>query len=331
MSAGIKALRKIQIGRETVAGTAVPATARLIGTATIEKELKVNRPEDRETGKLSSFEFSSPVGVNVKVGLEGEAYFEQLLYVLGMSLKGVIAGTGGASPYTWTYEGSLLASSSVNTSTLEYGDDVQAFQVPFVFGKSLELSGTIDEAVKFKMDGAAADVTPQTFTGAILDPLTLNPIAVDTGKLFIDTTWAGLGGTNKAATLVDFTWKITEGIIPVKYLDGNLTMSDRAEKKRHVELEMTLAFNSAAYALWAMAVAVPQTKTFVRLEFTGPALVTGNNKLTLDGCYVLDQPPKLLEEREGQDTVKVKLMSIYDTTSTKEWSVAVVNGLAAMP
>jgi hypothetical protein len=329
--AGIRALRKIQIAKETTPGTAVTtATKRLIGTLGMKLEQKYYRPDDLETGKLSSYERSIVVGEMAKLPFASDANFEQLMYILGMSVKGGVTATGPTdSQYVWTYTPNLTASNAVDTYTIQYGDDIQEFYSPFCFGTDLEISGTLDEAVKVKSALVGQFITAGTFT-ALTNPTTLTPVITNTGKFYVDTAWASLGGTNKAATVVDFSYKLSEGITAMKYLDGNLYFSDRAEKKRHIELNLTLAFNSVSYAMWAAYIAASQTQQFCRLEFTGPLIgATAHDILDLDGCFVIDDYDTLTE-RDGQDIVKLKMLSEYDSTGTAEWQIILKNAVATL-
>lgn len=330
--AGIKALRKIQLAKEVTPGTPVTtSTANLIGKLGMKLEQKFYRPDDLETGKLSSFERSIVVGEMAKLPFESDANYEQLGYLLGMAIKGAITPTGPTDgQYVWTYLPNLTASNAVDTYTIKYGDDIQAFYSPFVFATDLEISGTLDEAVKVKSNLVGQFITPGTFT-SLTNPTTLTPVITNTGKLYIDTTWAGLGVTNKAATLIDFSYKISNGINAVKYLDGFIYYTDRAEKKRHVELDLTLAFNSVSYAEFAKFIASTQTKSFIRIEFTGPLIGSSHyDVLDLDGSFVIDDYDTLTE-RDGQDIVKLKLVSIYDSTGTAEWQVILKNALSTLP
>lgn len=326
--AGLKALRRIQIGKETTKGTDHAATARLIGKLDMSPDYKFYRPDDMDTGRLSSYERSDIVGEMVKASFESDANYEQLGYLLGMAIKGGVTATGGASPYTWAFLPNLTAINDPDTYTIEYGDDHKCYQSTYCFAKSLELSGQIDDVVKVKADIAGQSMVASTFTGSLSNPTTLNAVKVGTGKLYIDTSWATLGSTQKENTLVDFSWKLSEGITPIKKIDGSLSYADRVEKKRHVEFEITLGHNSVYDDIVTALLA--QSRVFARLEFTGPVITGGADKLTLDGCYVVDNPNSL-SDQEGQDVVKVKLISIYDPTGDKEWGVTLVNDLAVMP
>ena len=325
---GLRDLTKIQIGLETTPGSDKAATARLIGKMTMAPDFKYSRPDDFDTGNLSSYERSDIIAEQAKISFEGDATYEQLPYILGMSIKGAVTGAGGGSPYSWVYEPSLTSANAPDTYTIEYGDNHQAYQSTFCFAKSLEISGQIDDAVKVKADMVGQSMATATFTTALSNPTSLSIIKTQTGKLYIDTTWAGLGGTHEENTLVDFNWKLTEGVVPIKKLDGSLSYADRVEKKRHIEFELTVGHNSVYDTLWTALLA--QSKVFVRLEFTGPAITGGTDKLTMQGCFILDNPDTL-GDQEGQSAVKIKLLSIYDPTSTKEWSVTLINALATMP
>ena len=337
MSSGLRALRKIQLVKEVSPGTQIAtATARLIGTLGMQNDQKYYRPEDLETGKLSSFERSYVVGEQANLPFESDANYEQLGYMLGMAVKGGITpGAPSDSLYTWTFLPNLTSLNSPDTYTIQYGDDVQAFLSGFCFATEIELSGQLDDAVKVKAAIVGQNVRTGSFT-SLTNPTVLTPVIVGTGKLYVDSSWATLGNTAVAATLVDFSYKTVSkagsgGINPIKYIDGNIYFSDRAESKRHVELEMTLAFTSATAGYFAAYIASLQTSKFIRIKFTGPLVgVSAHDELDLDGNFIIDQYPTLTE-RDGQDIVKLKLVSQYDSISTNEWQIILKNALAAMP
>jgi hypothetical protein len=58
--------------------------------------------------------------------------------------------------------------------------------------------------------------------------------------------------------------------------------------------------------------------------------MTAHDVLDLDGCFVIDDYDTL-SDRDGQDIVKLKLLSEYDPTGTAEWQVILKNALTALP
>lgn len=331
MSAGITALERIQLGLESTPGTAVAATARLIGKLDVTDEQKLWRPNDYATGRLAEFEKSYPTGIDTHMDFESDGNFQQINYLLGMALIGGIAPTNpGSGQYLWTWLPLYTASNTPNTYTIEYGQDVQAWKAAFCLCEEIEISGSVDGVwtVKAKLFGRT--LATATFTGSLSNPTTLEPGIFNTSTLYVDNSWANMGNTAVPATVVDFTWKFKTGFKPMKYANTVLYFSDIAQAKRSVELDMTLALTSGVAGYFADYRA--QTYKYVRLECIGSALASGFNKIQLDqaGPLIRYGDP-LFGHREGQDTVKVKLSSQWDTTGAKDMRVLVTNALASMP
>ena len=322
--AGKRALRKIQFGKESTPGVAVPATARIVGTLGMKQENQYYRPADLETARLSEFERSVVTGKQATLPFEADANFEQLPYLLGMAVKGSVTASGSGGQHVRDYTPNLTSSANLDTYTVEYGDDVAAYRSTYCVATDLEISGQIDEVLMVKATLIGQSVEPSPFTPGLNPPPALNSAIMDMGKLYLDSSYANLGSTRQEATLVDFSYKVSQGITPMKYGDGSLSFSQIAEKKRHIDLDLTVAYNANAVSLYPVYNA--QTSIFIRLDFDGPA----GAKLTLDGCYVIDDYGTL-EERDGQDIVKLTLVSIYDQTGNFEWGVKLVNSLPALP
>jgi len=104
--AGIRMLRKAQIGLESSAGTAVAATAIYRGLAVIDDQSKPVFPVE-DVGYLSGTNraYIPKTVVNVSMP-EHEATFEQLGYVLSAGVEDVVTGTsngGTTNGYTYLY------------------------------------------------------------------------------------------------------------------------------------------------------------------------------------------------------------------------------------
>ena len=141
--AGIKRLRKLQFGKETTAGTAVPATTIWRGTGTLE-DLRAPYFPDEDIGYIA------PVNRVVIPFTQGQldldevpATFEQLPYILAMGVDGVVTGTkdGAGDGYIYTYTFPTTAAKTPKTYTVEGGDNVQVEQMAYTFCESFKLSG----------------------------------------------------------------------------------------------------------------------------------------------------------------------------------------------
>lgn len=329
---GLRALRRIQCAREVTRGTAVPtSTAQLIGKFSMKQDQKYYRPDDLETGNLSSYEQVHVVAEQMAGVFESDANYQQLGYILAMGVRGGVTPTGPSDAlYTWTFEPNLTAINNVNSYTMKYGDNIQAFISSFCFATDFELSGSLEDAVKVKANIVGQNVRAGTFT-SLSNPTVLNPIIMGNCRLFVNPSWATLGGTQVSNTIIDFSYKVSQGITPIKYGDGNLFFTETAEKKRHVEMDVTFAFTAGVAGYFTDYIASPQTAKFIRLAFQGPLVgTTARADLNLDGAFIIDDYDTF-GERDGQDIVKLKLISRRDATSGKEWSIILKNALAALP
>jgi hypothetical protein len=328
-----RALRRIQVGYESIRGTAVAATQRLIGTVTPKQTQKYLRPSDYETGAFNDYISSDIVSVQMSGKFSAPAYYEQLGYPLGWSVRGGITPTGGASPYVWTYTPVQTATQALDTRTMEYGDDQGYWQTPFVFGTGFELSGKLEEAVKVDSDIVGQFMVAHALT-TLSAPTPPNPIKVSQGKFYLDTIWTSLGSTQLPASLIDFSVKLVadkgQAQVPVRYMDGNAYYTDMAEQKRHLEMTVTLAFNSVTAALYTNYTAARQTLIWPAMKFTGPAISSGYDALEIAGCFLVDDFSEL-KDRNGQDNITLKLVSQLDPAAgTNEWEIILTNALATL-
>jgi hypothetical protein len=123
--AGIKALRKIQLGREATAGTAVAATTVYRGLGTIEDQRKLVFPNE-DVGLVVATDRAYTAQYLAALSMEStEATFEQLPHILEAGIKsigtGVADGVGTGKIYDY-----VLPEASKNTIksyTIEGGDD----------------------------------------------------------------------------------------------------------------------------------------------------------------------------------------------------------------
>ena len=150
----LEAFRRIQIGVESVRGSAVAATKKLIGTLTMTPEAIFHRPVD-ERNSLAEFFREIEVARRSSLRFEGDATYEQLIDFLSMSMKGSITPTtpgGGTDSRDWTFTPNLTTKNVQDSYTIEYGDDTQEFETKFSLVENLELAIAMNEAVVLRAD-----------------------------------------------------------------------------------------------------------------------------------------------------------------------------------
>lgn len=326
--------RLAQRGKETVRGDAVAASARWIGNLVLKEDDKYWRPS-APYGVLT--DYYSP-GIQVAKGAtlsyEPEACtFEEIIDFLIMGLKGGVTPTGGGADKTWTFTHSPTADPVPTTFTVEgvRADGSSDFEreVEYVFATELGFSGAIDDVWKLRTSMVGRQSADSTKTGALGVP-TLEQALFNKTRLYIDSTWAGLGGTEIVGQLTAFDLAIKTGLFP-----GPPRGSDGLFSAYHFgpisfDFTATVEFNTTINA--ERAYRKTPTRRFVRLETVGSLISSLNKKIQFNfaGVHMEDSIAGDDSDREGQDTVELHLHSVYDPTGAADIQAVVINALAAL-
>ncbi len=327
----IHALKLFQLGKETDRGSPVAATKKIAGALDIAFEDEWDRPE-HVLGRQSLYEKGVATRVFQQVALKysGPAYFEQLLWWFGMGLKGGVSGVQqiGPTAYLWTYSPTLTTGDAPDSYTIEYGDEQQNFESDYCIARSLTLAGAPREPWKIDVDIVGRKMTESAVTAAKTLVTGLEAPPFNKTTLAIDVTWAALGGTVKAATLVNCSLTIP-GFKALANADGNDYFSAYGIQGRAITGKLTMLFNATANVERDAYAA--RTARFVRLNCEGSVIEAGYSKrIRIDMCIEYTTF-KVLGEWEGQTLVEADFVSVYDPTGTKEWEITVQNALATIP
>jgi hypothetical protein len=329
---GIKALRKLQLGAETTAGTAVAADTLWRGLGGIEDQREVIFP-DEDIGYLSGKARNYIPKLGAAVVMDAvPATFEALPVILSAGVKNVITGvtdTGGSGKvYTYTFP--TTSANSITTWTIEAGDDQQAEEVEYSFVESFEINGNGGEALQMSANWLGRQVTKCSFTGSVTTPATVEEILFGKGKLYIDEASGTIGTTEKSATLLGMGLQVNTGWIPKYAADGQLYFSWAQSTKPEVLLNVTFEHNSTAVAekdAWKA-----KTPRQLRLKFEGNALTTAGTftyKSLIIDLAGLWEKFDVIGDMNGNDIVTGILRAGYDATAAKFASIKVVNEVAA--
>jgi hypothetical protein len=334
VSGGIRDLRRIQIGKEVYGyATPVDPTTQLVGgMGVVENRNRIYPGE--ATGIMSAarrvYDQAVQAELAFDAGEEG-ATFEQLIILLSMGICGGVTPTPvGALGYNWLFRPDLANGDVPDIYTIRIGDNRYCWEAEGVFARELHLSGATQESWKLTADLFGDQLTPAVFE-TIAYPTPLETILAQMTRLYLNDTWAGLGGTLVEATLIE--WEITIPGYHAKFFqDGRLVYSDIGLASRSLAITMTLEFNALAVAEWLDWQAA--TPRFIRLLAEGsrinPAPAVDVKEAQIDMCVIWEKH-ETLDERDGNDIIRFTGRTVYDATSGREFEVSVQNTIDNLP
>jgi len=331
--AGIKALRKIQLGAETTAGTAVAATTIWRGVGTMEDKREVVFP-DEDVGYLSGVDRTYiPKLLAVLSMDETPATFEQFGYILEAGVKKVTPSQDGTgSDYIYTYTFPTTAVSTIRTYTIEGGDNQQEEESPYFFVDSFKLSGQAGEAWKMSANWQGQQVTASSFTGSLSLP-SVEEILFSKSSLYIDAAGGTIGTTQKSSTFLSASLDVDTGIQPVFTGDGSLYFTFTKNTPPEVTLDITFEHDGTATAEktnWRN-----ETARQIRILSQGSSVSTAGTTYSVKTMNI-DLAGKWetfekLGERNGNDVVTGKFRARYNSTAALFAEILLVNDLSSLP
>ena len=335
---GERFFSKVQYGNENPAshGTAVAATKLLLGKVpNIQSDRKPIIPDEdvgiRARGVraiVHQYLYSNTLSTE-------HGYFQQMPWLFG-SLKGAVTPTEttpAQSDYLWDQTPSLVAgvSNAPDSSTIELGDDVQAFEAEYAMFERIRISGQVAQGmdaspVNVEADFFSRQLIPTTFTGAIALP-SAEPMNAKLARLYIDSAWSGIGGTEKTNILRGFDIEILTGVHPKFSGSGAKYFNTHGEGLIVATANFTLEGNAAADTIFD----AHQALTFqaVRLEISGAQIGTGlTHRLRISIGGVWESVSPLGGEDRGNNLHTATLIDHYDATGAKSLQVETVTNIS---
>lgn len=328
---GIKALRKVQWGDESTAGTAVAATALWRGEGTGQDTTVVEFPAE-DVGILGGTDRAVITSVGGEITIEGPATFEQLPYILNAGVEEETPTQDGAADgYIYVHNFATTSQHTPLTYTIEAGDDQQAEEMAYCFVREFSLSGNAGEVVNLSATWQGRQWSTTSFTGAIAVP-TVEEIIFQKAKLYIDPVTTYPATTQKSNTFAGFELTCTTGMQAYSTGDGNLYFS--AVKQVMPEVMLTVTFEHDGTATAEKAAWRAGTARSIRIEVTGSAFDTGDtysNKTLFIDLLGKWESFEAIADQDGNDIITGTLRCRYNVTAGAMGKFTVVNELSALP
>lgn len=341
MATAIVPFRKLQAGIETTKGTLVAATRVLVGEGWIQEEQDFYRSP-------------YPRGLRANVGAAGvitrkgmlldwnsELTFEEVLWPLLLGVRGGVTGVAGgggdAATYTYTFTPQLTTGvPTLDAATLEYmlGDGVTnqyARECGYAMVSEFGFDWAFNQVAKMnvKLFARAAQVT--TPTAALTEYSGREPAVTNLLKVYRDTTWAGLGGTQQTGIVRSAKLVVSTGLGPDYTMDGRADLDFVRHLVGILSAKLSLVLELDATAASRFGEYRSNSIEYIRLQQVGTTVPGGTSQKTVqvDGAYRFVSPPSFSADGE-QVLMNAELESVYDDTGTKTLEFVVKNALSAV-
>lgn len=331
--AGIRALRKIQLGAETTAGSVVAATTLWRGVGALEDEIEPVMPEE-DIGIIGGTDRSYIPMLGGAISFEDTpATFEQAPYLFAAGVKNVTSGTAdtGGSGYIYTYTFPTTSANTVQSYTIEGGDNQQEEEMYYAVVGAFAFSGAGGEALNMSADWMGRQIQTGTFTTTPSIP-TVEEVLFSKGKVYIDAAGGTIGSTQVSNTLLGADISVNTGIIRKWTADGSLDFS--FIQYTDYEIEVSVTFEHDGNATSEKSNWRNETARLIRLDFEGSTLTTAGSSHSVK-LLRFDLPGKwtdfeALGDQDGNSIVTGTFMSKYNATYGGGPEIKVVNELASL-
>ena len=336
---GDRYLSKVQVGKETDRGTAVAADTYLLAAPlTINPDRKPSRPADQVGLRVKSARshyYEYLVRNSLKMDGSHPGYFQCLPVLFSCGLRGNITPTEttpGQGDYLWDFTPDLDGSNTPDSLTLEAGDDTQAYEAEYVMFESYKISGEVNQ------DGGDCPVSIEatffgrqwstcSFTGAIVVP-TVENMNAKLAQFYLDTAWAGVGGTEKKI-LRAFDIEILTGVHPI--FRGSTTRYFDTHGESLIDFLASFTFEGGSDADAILDLMNSQALSVARLAIIGSQIGTGtNHKLTIDLGGTWEDVIPLASEDRGNNLHTAVLAPKYDSVGAKLLQLSVTTNIAGI-
>lgn len=339
MTAGVRHLRRIQLGYETTAGTTAVTTTRYRGFGTIQDDLTLQQI-DEDVGIIGGTDRTVIPKYGAKLTLPDEACsFEQLQYFIAMGFGGTTSGAADGSGSDKIYSTLIPTTAKITpvTYTLQGGDDVEVETFNYAVCTGFKLAGAGGAEVKISGEIIGRQVTTAAAFGTTATIPAIEDILTSKGKVWLDAVSGTFGGTQIAAgSILAFELDFKPIWEPKFTMEGNLyytyplfTGYDITGKLTY-EHDTAVSGASGAKNFWRN-----QTPKLLRVDLIGNTVTTAGTAYSTKKA-IFDLPIKFskanaIGDQNGNDIVDMEFFSRYNLTAALAGRFIVVNELTALP
>lgn len=333
-------LRKIQAGVEATPGTAVPADTMII-TGDYPSIVPDHKPVfiKEETGLRvdgqRAISYTKLVKNTIRIP---HAYYQVLPLLFSIATKGGVTPaeqTTSQNDMLWDHTPALGAANGQQSITLELGDETAAVEIEYVMISRIKASFQIPQdggeaPMAIEFDYFGRQNTDTTFTGG----LSLPSQEMINGKLcriYRDTSWAGVGGTEKTGLIRAVDIEIMTGLEPASHGGVNKYFDTNIDGNFRINAALTVSQNSEAEAIRTLFNTDPQALSVLRFDISGGQIGTGVNhnlKIDMGVEYEASIPISSIDRDNSLTSIVAK--GVYDPTGAKLFQLSAITDVAAI-
>ena len=329
----------IQMGAETTAaGTAIASTIVWRGEGeNLSDDREVTFIDERTGILTNTLRTYTPKLLGSLTMAATPATFEQLPYLFeaGIAIEAATQD-GSGSDYIYAYDVGYNAVNTLETYTIETGDNQQAEEMAYCFVESFVLSGNAGEAVM--MSAKWLGRTPSTTTKTpSLAHQTVEEIKASDAVFAIDAIDGTPGTGVTTATLLSWTLSVTTGWKPRWTCDsGEIYFALAYFDKSSFEAKLDVVYEHNATGVAQKAVWIAETPQIFEILIEGAAVTTAGTtyskktlKLDMVGKY---ETFESLSDQDGNSTVAATIKLGWDEGDIDRSALVavVVNELSAL-
>lgn len=329
---GSTALKVAQIGTESVFGTSVAATAKLMGLTALSAKADITNKQTRYMqGDFAPAHTVRQTDSRASATLAGDFTYEDLPIYLTSAVLGSATGVGATADKTWTFPFPLASTASALGRTIEFYDNSQEYEITSAYLNSFSITGSAanDGLVQFTSNWIGQKLTKSTLTPSLTNR-TVETLAVGSMSLYVDDFGGTMATTIKAATLIDFNFTYNTGIHFKKFADGAVYPSAIGYGVPSATLSITAEFNASAVTELDKYIA--GTGRLVQLSGIGSVLGSSNRTLKIQTAGDITSASELWGDRDGNTTIQFTHTMRYDTGTFGNYAkIIVINANATNP
>lgn len=336
LPASVEALHVLQWGLEATRGTLVAATSKIAVPArnfTIDESGAIYRPQLAKSLLIRNRGNETPVMHGTTWQLADSPWlYEQGANWLSMSVGSAGNTPSGSGTYTYAYPRSLTADPAPTAWTfqerLSDGSANQDKRFGYALADQIGWKYALGGPLMFNSKGFARKVQTGTMTAAQTMPTPeIAPSALLTA--FIDTSFAGIGGTQLTGQVIGAEVQFNTGFKPQMTADGRTDLDFTTHildaDSVSLSVKLTCMVNQTQLATERAAAAAASVRA-VRLAIAG----TSSRSLTLDMLLKYTKPEILqLGVQDGQHIVVLEMEETTDGTNPS-FTATLINTIATL-